>query len=399
MNTVNKYLIYIAYAGFIAVAISGGALNVAWLYIQDDFSLPLSSVGVLLTFPSIVRLFVSFYSGRIVKWFGVGKFLLMGCVLTLIGMLGFALAPSWALLVLAAMMLGLGNAGLINGFNIFVASNYASSRVNWLHASFGVGATAGPILITVIVLDLGLSWRVGYLVMATMVMLLGLIVMATWRDWQLPTSEPMEKVKSLQIKGVLQSPVVWLGIAVMALSAGIESTTGQLSNNLFVDGRGIDPRTVATWISSYWLGFTAMRFVTGIVIDRVSHSLFLRVTMFFAVIGATLIWLNPSPILSFVGLVIMGFAMAPIAPTVMGDTPRRVGVNRAPYIIGYQSTGAGLGIAFFPLLAGVFGEVISIEIIGLFLIVLTLIQFITHELLNHQENLEMRYELEQPSTD
>ena len=399
MNTVNKYLIYIAYAGFIAVAISGGALNVAGLYIQDDFSLPLSSVGVLLTFPSIVRLFVSFYSGRIVKWFGVGKFLLMGCVLTLIGMLGFALAPSWALLVLAAMMLGLGNAGLINGFNIFVASNYASSRVNWLHASFGVGATAGPILITVIVLDLGLSWRVGYLVMATMVMLLGLIVMATWRDWQLPTSEPMEKVKSLQIKGVLQSPVVWLGIAVMALSAGIESTTGQLSNNLFVDGRGIDPRTVATWISSYWLGFTAMRFVTGIVIDRVSHSLFLRVTMFFAVIGATLIWLNPSPILSFVGLVIMGFAMAPIAPTVMGDTPRRVGVNRAPYIIGYQSTGAGLGIAFFPLLAGVFGEVISIEIIGLFLIVLTLIQFITHELLNHQENLEMRYELEQPSTD
>ena len=388
MKRVNKYLIYIAYAGFIVVAISGGALNVAWLYIQDDFSLPLSSVGVLLTFPSIVRLFVSFYSGRIVKWLGVGKFLIMGCVFTLIGMLGFAIAPSWASLVLAAMMLGLGNAGLINGFNIFVASNYASSRVNWLHASFGLGGTAGPILITVIVLDLGLSWRVGYVVMAIMTILLGLMVMLTWHDWQLPSFEPIDKVNALQTKSVLQSPVVWLGIAIMALSAGIESTTGQLSNNLFVDGRGIDPRTVATWISLYWLGFTAMRFVTGMVIDRVSHNLFLRVSMFFAVIGATLIWLNPSPILSFAGLLIMGFAMAPVAPTVMGDTPRRVGVNRAPNIIGYQSTGAGLGIAFFPLLAGVLGEVISIETIGLFLIVLTMSQFITHELLNHQENLD-----------
>jgi fucose permease len=388
MNTVNKYLLFVAYAGYMLVAISGGALNVAWLFIQDDFDLPLSSIGVLLAFPSVVRLFVSFYSGRLLKWIGVGKFLLMGCMFATIGMLGFAIVPSWELLVITAMMLGLGNAGLINGLNIFVTSNYASSRVNWLHACFGLGATAGPILITVIVLDLGLSWRVGYVVMATMVIALGLMMLVTWRDWHLPTTETVEKAKPIQTKGVFRSPVVWLGIGIMALSAGIETSTGQLSNNLFVDGRGFDPRTVATWISLYWLSFTAGRFLTGVVIDRVNHNLFLRVSTLFAVVGASLIWLNPSPIINFAALVIMGFAMAPIAPTIFGDTPRRVGIDRAPYIIGYQSTGAGLGIAFFPAMAGALGEVISIEMIGLFLILLTMIQFIMHELMIHQENLE-----------
>lgn len=392
MSNIHKYLIFIAYAGFIVVAISGGALNIAWLYIQGEFELRLSDIGVLLAFPSFVRLFVSFYSGRIIKWLGVGKLLLTSCVLVTLGMLGYVFAPTWTLLVIAAMVLGFGNSGLINGLNIFVASNYASSRMNWLHASFGFGSTIGPILITVIVLDLGLSWRVGYVVMALMVMVLGLLVLMTWREWHMPTIDSSEKVKPLQTKRVIQSPVVWAGIGIMALSAGIETSTGQLSNSLFVDGRGFDPRTVATWISLYWMSFTAGRFMTGMVIDRINHNLFLRVAMFFAIIGSSLIWLNPSPILNFVGLVIMGFAMAPIAPTVVGDTPRRVGVNRAPNIIGYQSTGAGIGIAFFPALAGILADVISIELIGLFLIVLTMSQFIVHELLNHQENLDKQIE-------
>jgi fucose permease len=244
-------------------------------------------------------------------------------------------------------------------------------------------------------LDLGLSWRVGYVVMATLILVLGFLVILTRHDWHLPISAPIEKSKPMQTKGVFQSPVVWLGIGIIFLSAGIEVTTGQLSNSLFVDGRGFDPRTVATWISLYWLSFTVGRLVTGIVIDRVSHNLFLRVSMFFAVIGATLIWLNPNPMLNFAGLAIIGFAMAPIAPTIIGDTPRRVGVDRAPNIIGYQGMGAGLGIAFFPSLAGILGEIISLEIIGLFLIVVMIIMFVVHELLNHQENMEKTYEPKQ----
>lgn len=385
-----KSLIFVAYYGFICVAISGGALNVAWLYIQADFGLPLSALGILLMFPAVVRLVLSFYAGRLIKWMGVGRFLLTGSLLAMAGMVGFMLTPSWGLLVIAGMVMGIGNSALINGLNIFVASNYASSRMNWLHASFGLGATVGPILITLVALDLDLSWRAGYGVMAVMMLALSGLFLSSLPRWRLPTAVPNSTVQPVGTK--IMSPVIWLGIAVMFLSAGIETTTGQLSNSLFVDGRGYDARMVASWISLYWLSFTAGRFITGTVIDRINHNLFLRVSMFFAIVGASLIWLNPAPALNFVGLAIIGFAMAPIAPTVMGDTPRRVGVDSAPNVIGYQNTGAGFGIAFFPSLAGVLGEWIALEVIGLFLIVLTMTMFVLHELLNYQEKQVERSE-------
>jgi len=389
MPVSQKYLIYIAYIGFIATAVVSGALNIAWLHIQNEFNLPLSSIGVLLTLPIIFSLGISFYSGRLIKWLGMGRFLLIGSVLSMFGMVGIALSPLWIILVGCQVILGIGNSVLINGLNIFVASNYPSSRMNWLHASFGLGATMGPIFITVVVLDLELTWRVGYVVMTLMMATFGGLMLLTLKHWLLPSEKTQEKDKndrpSVSNTSVFRMPIVWLGIAIMFLSAGIETTTGQLSNSLLVNGRGYDPRMVGTWLSLYWLSYTLGRFMTGMIIDRVSHNLFLRVSMFFTIVGTAFIWLDISLELNFLGLAVIGFSMAPIAPTVMGDTPRRVGVDRAPNIIGYQNVGAGLGIAFFPSLAGILGEYISLEVIGLFLVVIAIAMFVVHELLNFQE--------------
>lgn len=383
--SLKQTLLFISYAGFVIVAIAAGALNIAWLYIQKDFGLPLSAIGALLTFPVMMHLTISINAGRLIQRLGMGKYLLMGCLFEMLGMLGYALTPSWELMVVSAMVMALGMATLNTGFNVFVASNYASSRMNWLHASFGLGATMGPLLISFVVLDLGSTWRLGYAVIAVFMLSLGIVLLITNRHWQLPKEAPDDQSKPKTSQNLFRSPIVWFGIGIMFLSAGVETTTGQLSNSLFVNGRGYDPRMVASWISLYWLSYTIGRFVTGMVIDRVNHNQFLRVSMLVTIIGTVLIWLNPSPDFNLIGLMIIGFAQAPIAPTLMGDTPRRSGVGQAPYIIGYQNTGAGLGIAFFPSLAGILAEWISLEIIGLFLMIVTTSMFIVHELLNYLE--------------
>lgn len=381
--SMKQLLLFIAYAGFVVVALSGSALNIAWLYIQAEFELPLSAIGGLLSFPAVVQLLVSFYSGRLSQRLGIGKFLLVGSLFCVLGLCGYMLTPSWSLMIIAGMTLGLGNGIMINALNIFVASNYASSRVNWLHASFGLGATLGPILITVVVFDLQSTWRLGYGLIAMVALILSVMVFLTMRHWQLPEVDLVRKTKTPQPK--FNRLIVWFSLGVMFLSAGIETGTGQLSGSLLVNGRGFDERTVATWLSVYWLSYTVGRFVTGIIIDRISHNLFMRGMMLFAIVGASLIWLNPSPFFNFVGLAIIGFAMAPVAPTLMADTPDRVGVDRAPNVIGYHSTAAGFGIALLPPLAGIVAEFISLEIIGLYLVLITTGMFVVHELLNYQE--------------
>ena len=376
-------LLLLSYAGFIAIAIPAGALNVAWIYIQDDFGLTLGALGVLLTTRAIAPLFVSFYNGVIISRIGVGQFLLLGYLTFAVGLLGFALAPSWNLLLIAGILGSFGGSAIMNGLNTFVASNYSSSRMNWLHASFGLGTTIGPLLVVTTVIDRDLSWQWSYAVMSIGPAVMALLIFATRHAWTIRSKSGAQDTKATGQRSsmgkTLRRPLVWLGIAVFFFATSNELSAGQLTNSLFVEGRGFDARTVGTWISIYWLTFTIGRLLSGVIIDRVNHGLYLRANMLGTIVGAILIWLNLGQLWSFAGLMVMGFTMAPVAPTLFSDTPKRVGTEEAAHVIGLQSLGSGLGIAFPPALAGFLAEALGLEVIGLFIVVVAIITVIVHE--------------------
>jgi fucose permease len=53
------------------------------------------------------------------------------------------------------------------------------------------------------------------------------------------------------------------------------------------------------------------------------------------------------------GLLVFGLAMAPLFPTLMSLTPRRLGSNVSLHAIGFQVSAAVLGGATIPTLAGI----------------------------------------------
>jgi fucose permease len=386
-----RKLLFLSYTGFIILAIPSGALNIAWIYIEDDFGLTLSALGVLLIVTSVGRFFISFYNGAIIARIGMGMYLLFGSVLSAVGMLGFALVPTWGLMLVAGIIMSFGNSAIINGLNTFVASNYSSSRMNWLHASFGMGATFGPLIMTTAIIDMELSWRWGYTVMIAGTVIMTFLFFITREEWDIqdhPEDDPKPKNDDSHepkrrhdssMGVMLKQPVVWLGIGIFFFATSNEISTGQFANSLFVEGRGFDAKTVGTWISLYWFTFTLGRLFTGVIIDRVNNDYFLRVNMLGTIIGALLIWGNLGELWSFAGLLLMGFTMSPIAPTLFSDTPRRVGREQAPNVIGLQNVGAGLGLALPPTLAGILAERLGLETIGLFLAVSAIIVFVLHE--------------------
>ena len=93
--------------------------------------------------------------------------------------------------------------------------------------------------------------------------------------------------------------------------------------------------------------------------------------------------INVSDALSFMGLVLIGFALAPIFPLLITATPKRLG-KHATNAIGLQIGAAGLSLAILPALAGVLATAINLEIIGPYLIVATLLAFISFQILNAQ---------------
>jgi fucose permease len=279
---------------------------------------------------------------------------------------------------------GIGRALLNTSVNTFVASHYSSRQMNWLHAIFGVGSTLGPLLVTFIVADLSLSWRLSYFILAIVEGIVMLLFFMTLKDWSLKVKVAEAKVLPSLTQTLKLAPV-WLGTLLFVMHTGMQMSTGQLSNNLFVEGRGIDPGIAGVWISLFWGFITVGRLTFGTFINRLGAGLVLRFCMLGTVLAALLIWWNAVPAMSFVGIALAGFTLAPVFPTSVSRIPAMVGSAHSPNAIGVEMAGAALGGALLPGLAGWLANQFGLEVIPLCLVTIALLQFAVHEALTRQE--------------
>lgn len=106
-------LICLAYIGFISLGLPDGILGVAWPSIRTSFSLSLDALGSLLIASTTGYTLSSFNSGRILARISVGVLLTLSAGATAISLLGYAIAPSWWLLIGFGFLSGIG-AGAID---------------------------------------------------------------------------------------------------------------------------------------------------------------------------------------------------------------------------------------------------------------------------------------------
>src|SRR5512137_2097508 len=154
-------LIALAFIAFIALGMPDGLMGVAWPSIRASFSLPLDALGWLLFAAVSGYLTSSFSSGPLITRFGVGKILTVSCALTGAGLIGYTLVPAWWMMVLLGVVAGLGAGAIDAGLNTYVAAHFGAGLMQWLHASYGIGVTLGPIIMTTALAVLN-SWRAGY---------------------------------------------------------------------------------------------------------------------------------------------------------------------------------------------------------------------------------------------
>jgi fucose permease len=378
-HRIRTQLLFISFFGFVIAGLPAGVLNLAWAYMQATFGLTLDALGILLTAFMVGRLVASFTSGVITNRTGVGRFLLIGHLITGIGLLGHALAPTWSILVLAGGALGFGAGVIVAGLNTYVATHYGAGKLNWLNACFGLGQTLGPLLVTLVAVNLGLSWRWSYGAVLVLQGLSLLFLLLTLPQWRL-RGDDVTITSGVSIQATLRHPYIWLSMALVFVYGGAEVGGGQLTSSLLTEGRGIDVQTTGLWISIYWASFTVGRIFMGALIDRISNTALLRFSMIGAILGAGLIWWNPRNPVSFLGLAVMGLSFATIFPTVAARTPDRIGVTHAANAMGFQIGASGLGGALLPGLGALLAEEMDLEIIGPFLLLINLLVLLLHEL-------------------
>lgn len=382
--------LFIAFFAFISIGMPGGILNIAWTYMDDTFNVSLKSLGILLGASTLGHLIMSFSSGQVINKIGVAKFLIIGSIVAGLGLLGFAISPTWIILLGVALIAGIGGGMLDSGLNTFVSSRYSTGQLNWLHAFFGVGLFIGPNVVTFWVDTVNLSWRYSYGVVAVLQLTLLAFLITTRHRWEIPDDETnvdenSTKTSSPPMRETLMIPIVFLSIMFFFLYGGAEVGTPQLGTTLFVDGRNVQESTASLWISIYWISFTFGRMFFGTIANQVNIIIMMRLTLIGATLGSVLIAANTGDFFTVLGLMMMGFSFAPMFATIITVTTRQLSKRHAANAIGVQIGFAGLGIAALPGLAGVLADSIDLEIIGPFVAINTVVMFAVYEWMLWQE--------------
>jgi fucose permease len=380
----SALLVGLAYAAFISLGLPDGLTGVAWPSIRTTFGLSLNALGALITTATIGYLVSSFSSGRLLARIGVGWLLILSCLATAISLLGYGVAPLWGVMVGLGLLAGLGAGAIDAGLNTYAAENFSPRTVNWLHASFGLGAATGPIVMSSVI-SAGQSWRLGYLIVGVAQLILTSCFAFTRKQWHTHAEEAQAApILSAPMAGTLLLPSAWLSMLLFFLYTGLELSAGQWLYTLLTESRGMLPALAGIWVSVYWGSLTVGRLLSGAIVARISVRTLLQLCMFGAILGVVLLWLNLAPWQSLGGVALLGLSLAPMFPSLISLTPARMGPAHAANTVGFQISAAMLGGASLVSGFGLIADQFGLETLGPFLLVAAALLTIVFEVLERQ---------------
>ena len=191
-------LILLIFLAFIALGMPDGLLGVGWPSIRAGFGQPLDILGLLLFTMMVGYLTSSFLSGELTRRWGVGKVLIISCLVTGAGLIGYTLVPGWGMMVALGLFAGLGAGAVDSSLNAYVAANFGPGLMQWLHASYGIGVTTGPLIMTAMLARYS-SWRPGYLIVGGFQLVLAFSFMLTMSLWNWKKTEKTEEVEQAPV--------------------------------------------------------------------------------------------------------------------------------------------------------------------------------------------------------
>ena len=411
--------VVISFLSFIALGLPDGLLGVAWPSLRGDFGRPLGAIAFLLASSSIGYLASSTSIGRIVRSAGLPNAIVGGGASIAAGLALVSGTPWWWLLMPGYFLIGVGGGLVDAGFNAYAADHFDATTMNWMHACFGIGATAGPALMTFSLVQTG-SWRPAYGTSAVFLLVVTLLIVrfrhrissrgirdradgetadptklptegiAAPPGHDLPASETLEPdgtdggmtslaaddpATGLSTAGSDRPSwfLTWGGVVVFFFYTGIEVSAGQLGFTLLVEGRGVDPIQAGFWVSAFWLSLTAGRILLGPLSHRAGSRIVLKGAFVLAAIAALILMMGLHPTLDGLSLALLGFALAPIFPLLVLLTPERVGAERAHDVIGFQMGAATMGVVVLAGGGGALAGRLGVAVVGPYILALALL--------------------------
>lgn len=344
-------LLAVIYAAFISLGLPDAILGAAWPVMSQEFQAPVSWAGAVSMIICGGTVVSSLLSERLIHKLGTGKVTLISVAMTAVALAGFSFSRAFWMLCFWAVPYGLGAGSVDAALNNYVAVHYSSRHMSWLHCMWGLGASAGPVIMGS-VLTGGQSWNHGYRYIALLQVGLTLVLLLTQPLWKQIAGTEEAAAKPLTFREILDLPGAKESILSFFCYCALENTFGLWASSYLVENRGLAEETAASWAAWFYTGLTIGRGVSGFLTARFNDRQMMRLGDVLTAAGLVIVLLPFPAEGALVGLVLAGFGCAPIYPSTIHATPALFGVERAQAMIGVQMAGAYMGTTLMPPLFG-----------------------------------------------
>ncbi|MGQ0713667.1 MAG: MFS transporter [Gemmatimonadaceae bacterium] len=310
-----------------------------------------AAAGALFTLMTLGILVGSLVCGPVVDRYGYKGILSAATILTIVGLLGIAFAPTMGWLRVAVTLIGFGG-GIINGgTNALVADISSESRgagLSLLAVFFAVGAMGVPFVLGILPERFSYSMVLAWI---AALMLIPLVVIGVTR---FPAPKQAQGFPLADAGRVVRDPVFLLMGFMLFLESGMEITVGGWTSTFFNEELAVPPRAALVYLSLYWMGMMLARLSLGFLLPRVRPVRVLYACIAVGLTGAALLLTTREAQFAGLGVFLLGVGFAAMFPVVLGFIGDRYAALSGT-AFGVAIAMALVGGMSFPYIAGILG--------------------------------------------
>lgn len=371
-------LLILIYLIFIGVGLPDSLLGSAWPYMAKDYQVGVGSAGILSMTISIGIIIASLTACHLIRKFGFGKAAACGLGFLLAGLAGYVISPSFGWTFCCCVPLGFGSGMLQTILNDFVAEHYSARHMNWLHGSWGIGAVAGPLLVSASG-GTATGWRGGYMVVAlTEAALIGavLVTLPLWKKVSKTANKPAYETDQKTSDADREADGVKIAAAPTVSLRGKAFVVGQffmycsMENAMMLWGasyligaKGMEASQAAGGVSMFFLGITAGRFLGGMLAGKVGNVQMIFGSVMAASVLDLILLFSGGAHTAYIVFLLLGLITAPIYPAMLHQTPSFFPQENLHLLMGVQVASAYLGITVMPPLFGKLFTTVSFRLL------------------------------------
>ncbi|MBR4120970.1 MAG: MFS transporter [Spirochaetales bacterium] len=367
-------LLAVIYLIFISLGLPDSLLGSGWPTMQVAFGVPSSYAGYVSMSISFLTIISALMSPHIIRRFQTKWIVIVSIFLTILGLIGFSVSSSYAMLFLFVIPYGLGAGAIDSSVNHYVANNCSSSVMNFLHCFYGVGAVISP---NIMALALSRArWNEGYRWTAYIQMGILAVCILSIPLWKRSTDKAENEEEAVSgIREALKVPgVVPTLIAFFAYCSG-EATCFLWTSSYFAGTKeGLSAGLIASFGSLIFGGLMLGRLISGFVSNKLGDRRLIRIGIGVELAGILLVMLPFRHYLAAaIGFAVIGTGMGPVYPAIQHMAPSNFGKRYSAAVIGLQMASAYLGSTFMPMVFGNLQQHIGIGIMPVYLLMFALL--------------------------